>query len=76
MRKIPKKYAPIVQFVLTVAVMGLLMSGLITYLHIGFSEEFISVWLHAFASVYFIALGAGLIVRPAIEKLLAPFVEK
>ena len=76
MRKIPKKYTPLVQFVLTVTVMGLLMSGLITYLHTGFSEEFISVWLHAFASVYFIALGAGLIVRPAIEKLLALLVEK
>ena len=76
MKKIPKKYAPMLFSILLSFFMGLIMSGIVTYLNQGFSEHYIKLWLSAFIRVWPIALVLIYFIRPAAVKIVEFLTEK
>lgn len=70
MKKVPKKFAPLLGGVIMSIMMGFLMSGIVTTINVGMPENFIEIWMNAFIRVTPIAFVVILIVRPLVEKIL------
>jgi membrane protein implicated in regulation of membrane protease activity len=75
MKKIPKKYAPIVAGLLMSSMMGFIMSGIVTAINIGVPSNFIALWMGAFIKVVPIAFFAVIIVRPIVERFIKKYTE-
>lgn len=54
--------------VLMAAVMAFLMSGLVTWLNLGFSSDFLARWMTAFFIAWPCASGAAFIAIPTARK--------
>jgi hypothetical protein len=70
MKKIPKKYAPVLTIALMAFFMGIIMSGVVTFINMGWSEDFFSQWMTAFTRVIFIVIPVVMIVKPSVEKIV------
>lgn len=66
---ISKKYINQVQAFLLSGFMSCVMSGLITYINLGFVDEFFSIWLHAWIVAFVIAFPTIMLVFPFARKL-------
>ncbi len=71
MKKIPKKFTPLVTGIL----MAILMSGIVTFINRGFPENFFIFLMNSFLKVAPIAFGVVIVVRPIVEKLVKKLVE-
>ena len=70
MKRIPKKLKPIVAGVLMAAMIGFIMSGIVTAVNLGIQSDFLELWMNAYIKVLPIAFFAVLLVRPLVEKLI------
>lgn len=66
---LPAKYLFLVQSLLVSGFMSFMVSGVITYLNLGFIQNFFSVWINAWLIAYAIAYPAILIIFPFAKKL-------
>ena len=69
--KINNKYTNLLFASLMSLFMALLMSGILTVIHLGFKPNFIGRWLHAFVIAWPIAFPSILIIAPAVRKIVA-----
>lgn len=51
--------------------MSFLMSGVISFINVGFVENFISVWANAFIRAFVVAFPAVIVVVPLVRKAVA-----
>lgn len=58
------------------ACMAFIMSGVMTYVHFGFYESFISKWLHSFGVAYMIAFPCVLLLAPLNRKIVDVILKK
>jgi len=56
--------------------MALLMSGVLTAIHLGFTPHFIAQWLHAFVIAWPIAFPSILLIAPVVRKIVAMLTEQ
>lgn len=71
MKKIPKKFAPILTTALSSILMAFMMSGIVTAINLGgFPENYFPAWTNAFTKVVGIAFLVILIIRPIVEKIV------
>ncbi len=76
MKKIPKKYAPLVGGVLMSLFMCTMMSFMMTVIFTGFlSDGFFAQWGNAFCYAFVIATPTVLVVAPIVQRLVRVFVE-
>lgn len=73
---IPTKYLNQVQAFLLSGFMSFIMSGIITFMNLGITEEFISIWFHAWVVAYAIAFPTILMVFPFARKLAMKIASK
>jgi hypothetical protein len=66
---LPIKYLFFVQSLLVSGFMSFMVSGVITYLNLGITHNFVGIWIHAWLIAYVIAYPAILIVFPFAQKL-------
>ncbi len=67
--KFPKKYSNVIMATLMALFMGGCMSGIVTYINIGFVDNFMYRWGSAFAIVFPLALTLTLLFTPLAVKL-------
>lgn len=75
MIKVHKRYSHLLASSLMSFFMGFLMSGIVTFINVGFPENFVSLWMNAFVKVVPIAFFVVLIVRPLVESLVKRLTE-
>jgi hypothetical protein len=63
------KYLHQVQALLLSGFMSFIMSGAITLINLGYVDQFIGIWLHAWVVAYAIAFPTILLVFPFARKL-------
>ena len=63
------KYLHQVQALLLSGFMSFIMSGAITLINLGYIDQFIGIWLHAWVVAYAIAFPTILLVFPFARKL-------
>jgi hypothetical protein len=63
------KYLHQVQAFLLSGFMSFIMSGAISFINLGFVDNFISIWFHAWIVAYVIAFPSVLLVFPFARKL-------
>ena len=51
--------------------MALLMSGVLTAIHLGFTPDFVAQWLHSFVLAWPIAFPSILAIAPLVRKIVA-----
>jgi hypothetical protein len=68
---IPQKYARVVFGFILTFMMTFLVSGISTFLAIGYSERLPGVWLGAWMSSWMVAFPAVLIVAPLAHRIVA-----
>ncbi len=56
--------------------MSAVMSGIITYINLGFVSDFFSIWLHAWIVAFAIAFPTILLVFPFARKLAMKIASK
>lgn len=71
MRKIPHVYAPKLLAFFTSLIMSFLMSMVITYLNLGWVEDFLSRWMHAWFTAFLVAFPIILLVLPVSRGIVA-----
>jgi hypothetical protein len=74
--KIPKQYAPILFAAITAGCVSFLLSGVFTFINLGFSPDFVLRWLHSFLIAYCIAFPTVVIVVPHIRKLVGHLISE
>lgn len=65
---IPKKYEYFIFAFFMSLFMGVLMSGVISFINIGLVPNFLSVWLEAFLKAWVVAYPSTLIAVPFVKK--------
>lgn len=70
MRKIPRKYAGYLIGAMMAVTMGFLMSGVVTFINLGLTHDFLGRWMHAFLRSVVVALPLALIVAPPIKSFV------
>ena len=50
--------------------MALLMSAILTAIHLGFSVHFVGLWLHAFLIAWPIAFPSIFLIAPVVRKIV------
>jgi len=65
MRLKPKHIQPVIM----AAIMAGLMTGFVTWLNLGFPDNFLALWLHAFVIAWPIAAGTAFVAIPVSVKL-------
>jgi hypothetical protein len=75
MQKIPARFTPLLIALLMSMMMAFLMSGVVTFLNKGLSQNFVSMWLHAFIKVWPIAFSLLFVLRPLVMRLVSYLVE-
>jgi Protein of unknown function (DUF2798) len=56
--------------------MALLMSGVLTAIHLGFTPDFIGQWLHSFVLAWPIAFPSILLIAPVVRKIVVKLTEQ
>lgn len=67
--KLPRRYAPILRAALMAFFMGSCMSGIVTYVNVGLTNDFFPRWGHAFVISYMIAMPLTLVFLPVVTKV-------
>lgn len=71
MKKLPKKYAPLLGIFLMSVFMTTLMTFFVTAINFGgFPEDFLYKWWNAASRMIFIAFPVILVVKPSVEKIV------
>lgn len=70
------KYLHQVQALLLSGFMSLIMSGAISFINLGFVDNFITIWFHAWVVAYAIAFPSVLIVFPIARRLAMKIASK
>ncbi|QFR49324.1 DUF2798 domain-containing protein [Sulfurimonas lithotrophica] len=73
---ISSKYLHQVQALLLSGFMSLIMSGAISLINLGFVDNFISIWFHAWIVAYAIAFPSVLLVFPIARKFATVIASK
>lgn len=55
--------------------MGFIMSGTMTFIHLGLSPNFLSLWMHSFIAAFFVAFPTIFLVAPLVQKLVRKICE-
>lgn len=66
---IPRRYERILFSFLMSSFMSFFMSGIITWINLGFVDHFVLIWLEAFWKAFTIAFPTVFFVVPAVRKL-------
>jgi hypothetical protein len=74
--KIAYRYRTVLFALMMSASTALIVSGIIIYLRVHPSTDFIQIWLKAFITAWPIVFVAILIIAPLVNKLLNLFVEQ
>jgi Protein of unknown function (DUF2798) len=69
--KINPKYADLLFAFFMSVLMALLMSGVLTAIHLGFTQNFIGKWLHAFLLAWPITFPSIVLLAPIVRKTVA-----
>lgn len=75
MKKLPKKFTPIVFAFFMSFFMSTFMSGVITLINTGFNAGFFARWGHAWILALPAAFFVALVARPLVVKMVALTVE-
>lgn len=75
-KKINKKYEKFLFSFFVSIMMALIMSLVISWLNLGFVENFISIWLNAALKGFCVGFPAFLITAPLIRKFVGLLVEE
>jgi fructose-specific phosphotransferase system IIC component len=70
MRKIPKKYSGVVMGVLFGLIGGLIMSFLITWLNLGFVDNFFQKWMVSYIGQLPLGIVMASVLTPPIKKFV------
>lgn len=73
---ISNKYLNQVQALLLSGFMSLLMSGIITFINLGFIDGFLTIWFQAWIVAYAIAFPTILLIFPFARKLAMKIASK
>lgn len=76
MKKINKKYEKFLFSLFVSILMALIMSFVISWLNLGFVDNFVSIWLSAGTKAFCVGFPAFLISAPVVRKIVAMIVEK
>lgn len=71
MIRLPHRYAPKLLAFFTSLIMSFVMSMVITFLNLGWVEDFLPRWMHAWATSFLIAFPTILLVLPIARHLVA-----
>ena len=66
---IPKKYEMLLFAFLMSLTMSFFMSCVITFINLGISDEFITLWMTAFWKAFLVAFPTILVVVPQVKRL-------
>ena len=69
MKKLPPTFSSLIMSLLMAFFMGSSMSFIVTFLNIGFTEDFLVRWLNAIPFVFFCAFWLTMIFSPVAQKL-------
>ena len=69
MKKLPPTFSSLIMSLLMAFFMGSSMSFIVTFLNIGFTEDFLVRWLNAIPFVFFCAFLLTMIFSPVAQKL-------
>lgn len=70
---INRKYEVLVFALVNGVFMSGIMSFIITFLNLGFIDEFITIWLNSYWKAFLVAFPIILIITPRIRKLVNKF---
>ncbi|WP_363325468.1 DUF2798 domain-containing protein [Phaeodactylibacter sp.] len=76
MSKLPAKYYMIVFIFLMTLFIGLILSFILTWVSMGFVEDFPSIWLNRFLSTWIIVIPTVAIVLPCVRAITNLIVEQ
>ena len=68
--KIPKKYAGVAIGAIVSTFMGIFMSLLVTFINLGYAENFWESWLQAFISAWPIGFALSIILTPMAKSFV------
>ncbi|MCW8841305.1 MAG: DUF2798 domain-containing protein [Gammaproteobacteria bacterium] len=71
MIRLPHRYAPKLLAFFTSLIMSFLMSMVITFLNLGWVEDFLARWMYAWATSFLIAFPIILLVLPIARSIVA-----
>ncbi|TJY59851.1 DUF2798 domain-containing protein [Sinimarinibacterium sp. CAU 1509] len=74
-RKLPPQYFHLVFSALMAALMAFFMTGVVTYVNVGLTEDFTTQWRHAFAVAYCIAAPMIFVLVPRVRRFVSRWVE-
>lgn len=70
MIRIPHRYAPKLLAFFTSLIMSFVMSMAITFLNLGWVDDFVARWMHAWLTAFMIAFPTILLVLPIARSLV------
>jgi len=70
MRKIPKKYSGVLMGVLFGLIGGLIMSFVITWLNLGFTDNFLQKWVVSYIGQLPLGMVIASVLTPPIKKFV------
>ncbi len=73
---INKKYEPLVFSLVMSVFMNILMSGVISFINLGFVDNFFIIWTEAFLKAFVIAFPVMLILVPQVRKIVSLLINK
>jgi len=71
LNKIPQRYASKLLALFTSLIMSYIMSMVITFLNLGWVEDFLSRWMHAWLTAFLVAFPTTLLVLPVARRIVA-----
>lgn len=74
-QKLPRKFFPIAFSFVMAGIMVTIMTGVITYLNVGFVPDFFSRWLSAGLMAYVVAVPVVNVAAPLARRITARFVD-
>jgi hypothetical protein len=75
MIRIPHRFAPKLLAFFTSLIMSCIMSMVITFLNLGWVDDFFSRWMHAWLSAFLVAFPTILLVLPIARTLVNACIE-
>ncbi|MFT5036614.1 MAG: hypothetical protein ACI9VM_000176 [Candidatus Azotimanducaceae bacterium] len=70
MKKLPKKYAGVYIGAILSTLMGVIMSFFVTFLNIGFTDDFLSRWGVAFIGAWPVGFTLAIIITPFVKSFV------
>jgi hypothetical protein len=74
--KIDAKHSNLLFAFFMSVLMALLMSGVLTAIHLGFRSDFIAQWLHSFVLAWPIAFPSILLIAPVVRIIVAKLTQQ